>query len=76
MNNYIDKEKAIALVERCASKADAITSLKTMAPEDVIPLGVEMWADRFHIKTRIWWSEDKKTESKSFVITRREQKDG
>ena len=76
MGNYIDKDKAIALVTMATTKENALTSLKTMAPEDVIPLGVEMWADRFHIKTRIWWSEDKKTESKSFVITRREQKDG
>ena len=49
------------------------TAIKELAAEDVIPLGVEMWADRFHIKTRIWWSEDKQTEAKSFIITRRER---
>ena len=76
MSNYIDKDKAIALVERCASKADAITALKMMIPEDVIPLGVEMWADRFDAHTRTWHTKDGEMVAKSFIITRRERKDG
>ena len=75
-SNYIDKDKAIALVTMATTKENALTSLKTMQPEEVIPLGVEMWADRFDIKARLWKSEDKQTVVKSFIITRREQKDG
>ena len=75
MGKYIDKDKAIALVERCTSKADAITALKMMIPEDVIPLGVEMWAERFDIHARTWRTKDGETEAKSFIITRRERGD-
>ena len=74
-SKYIDKDKAIALVERCTSKANAITALKMMMGEDVIPLGVEMWADRFDVQTRTWRTKDGETEAKSFIITRKERKD-
>lgn len=40
---------------------------------DVIPLGVEMWLDRFDIQTRHWRSEDGETVKVSFIINRKEQ---
>lgn len=43
---------------------------------DAVPLGVEMWEDRFNIQTRTWRTKDGETEAKSFIITRRKQKDG
>ena len=50
-----------------------IMAVQDMPAEDVIPLGVEMWADRFDVQTRTWRSRDGETEAKSFIITRRER---
>lgn len=41
---------------------------------DVIPLGVELWSDRFEIKHRGWRSEDGEHMAESFMIVRKEQK--
>ena len=38
MVEYIDKEKAVALVEAATGKAVAMVALLRMAPEDVVPV--------------------------------------
>lgn len=80
MDEYVKKESVLSILRWRGTAIGAmdtakglIMAVQDMKAEDVIPLGVEMWADRFHIKTRIWWSEDKQTEAKSFIITRRER---
>ena len=40
---------------------------------DAVPLGVEMWMNRFDIKTRFWKTADGKVSEESFIITRAEE---
>ena len=43
MTEYIDKEKAIYLVEKAVSKADAMMALLRMDPADVVPVRRGRW---------------------------------
>ena len=46
MTEYIDKEKAIYLVEKAVSKADAMMALLRMDPADVRPVRRGRWIIR------------------------------
>lgn len=37
---------------------------------DAIPLGVEMWMNRFNIQTRVWQTADGDVSEASFIITK------
>ena len=43
MTEYIDKEKAIYLVEKAVSKADAMMALLRMNPADAVPVRHGRW---------------------------------
>lgn len=46
---------------------DTINDAKTV---DAIPLGVEMWMNRFNIQTRVWQTADGDVSEESFIITK------
>ena len=46
---------------------DTINDAKTV---DAIPLGVEMWMNRFNIQTRVWQTADGDVSEGSFIITK------
>lgn len=46
---------------------DTINDAKTV---DAIPLGVEMWMNRFNIQTRMWKTADGDVSEESFIITK------
>ena len=82
MVDCIDRESVISILDDLITLDDryvderleiAIATVKRIPSAEVIPLGVELWADRFEIKTRDWRSADGDVVSKSFVITRREK---
>lgn len=43
MTEYIDKEKAIYLVEKAVSKADAMNALRELKAADVVPVRHGKW---------------------------------
>lgn len=49
---------------------DTINEAETV---DAIPLGVEMWMDRFNIQTRMWKTADGEVSKESFIITKTEE---
>ena len=49
---------------------DTINEAETV---DAIPLGVEMWMDRFNIQARMWKTADGEVSKESFIITRAEE---
>ena len=49
---------------------DTINEAETV---DAIPLGVEMWMDRFNIQTRMWKTADGEVSKESFIITEAEE---
>ena len=80
MDEYVKKESVLSILRWRGTAMGAmdtakglIMAVQDMPAEDVIPLGVEMWADRFNIQTRTWRTKDGETEAKSFIITRRER---
>ena len=47
-------------------------AVENLPAEEVIPLGVELWSDRFEIKRRGWRSVDGEHMAESFMIVRKE----
>ena len=58
MTEYIDKEKAIYMVEKAVSKADAMMALLRMDPADVVPVRHGAWERHFsrpNVYADLYW---------------------
>ena len=79
MSDYIKREQAAQAFIDWAAKREIFGSLEyaealeKIPAADVIPLGVELWSDRFEIKRRLWRSEDGEHMAESFMIVRKEE---
>lgn len=77
MSDYISRDEVLAKINDSmytqAIKDSLSHMVRHVPAADVIPLGVEFWADRFDIKRRGWRSEDGESTAESFTITRKEE---
>jgi hypothetical protein len=79
MSKYIKLDDVVKLILEeglfCDTQEDREYSadrVRELPAADVIPIGVELWSDRFEIKRRGWRSEDREHMAESFMIVRKE----